>query len=419
MSIGDTWPGLLLLVAILALLLYGQIRQRVALHKWLLAPDASAVPDGVGAWRAVFSQLQRLHKDEQSAYQALANSLERFRLAAEALPDGVILLDGDQHIEWLNATAAHHFALDAWRDIGTQIGHLIRHSDFHQLLASDRRGGPPEPLLLRLNGNGPEQIVSIALIPYAGTGTLLLSRDVTERARSEAMRRDFVANVSHELRTPLTVISGFIEQFTGATPPSGDAAQRFYRLIAEQSTRMISLVADLLTLSRLENDTQPPVDEIIPMDELLDTLCAEAEALAEGKLTVVIGRNSAGKLRGSSHEIRSAFGNLVSNAVRYTPAGGTVTLAWQVVEGCPVFSVSDTGIGIPAEHIPRLTERFYRIDKGRSSATGGTGLGLAIVKHVLVRHQGRLTIQSEIGRGSVFSAVLPASRCVVAQAATL
>lgn len=415
MGIGDTWLLLLLLVVVLAGLLQVQIRQRAALHKWLEAPDHREVPDGVGAWREVFSRLQRLHKEEQSAYNALARLLERFRLAAEALPDGVILLDGGEHIEWLNATACRHFFLDSSRDIGTQIGHLIRQSEFHKLLAADRRSGQGEPLLLRINGNGPEQVFSIQLIPYAGTGTLLLSRDVTDRARTDTMRRDFVANVSHELRTPLTVISGFIEQFLGETPPRGEAARRFYKLIAEQSGRMARLVADLLTLSRLENDTQPPTDETIPMAEMLESLRTEAEALADGQQTVRIDQMSAGDLKGSSHEIRSAFSNLVSNAVRYTPAGGAITLDWRIENGCPVFSVTDTGIGIPAEHIPRLTERFYRIDKGRSSATGGTGLGLAIVKHVLVRHQGRLKIHSEIGRGSLFSAVLPANRSVFRQ----
>lgn len=417
MDIGDSWPLLLLLVVVLAVLLHVQTRQRTALRNWLQAPGEREIPDGVGAWREVFSRLQRLHKDERSVHDGLARVVERFRLAAEALPDGVILLDGGEHIEWLNATACRHFSLDAARDIGTQVGHLIRQSEFHALLAADRRSAQGEPLLLRVNGNRPEELLSIQLIPYAGTGTLLLSRDVTDRARTDAMRRDFVANVSHELRTPLTVISGFVEQFLGESPPSGEVAKRFHTLIAEQSGRMTRLVADLLTLSRLENDTQPPADEIIPMAAMLESLRAEGEALADGEQTIRIGQASAGNLRGSSHEIRSAFGNLVSNAVRYTPSGGTVTLDWRVDEGCAVFSVTDTGIGIPAEHIPRLTERFYRIDKGRSSATGGTGLGLAIVKHVLVRHQGRLTIQSEIGQGSVFSAVLPGSRSVVRQSA--
>lgn len=410
MGIADTWPLLLLLVIVLAARLIGQSRQRTALRDWLEEPNQAEIPDGVGPWREIFSRLQRLRKDEQRKYAALAGTLDRFRLAAQALPDGVILLDEGAHIEWVNTAACGHFSLDASRDMGTQIGHLIRQGEFHRLLESDRKTDPPEPLLLSVGANGSEQVLSILLIPFATTGTLLISRDVTDLARTDAIRRDFVANVSHELRTPLTVISGFIEQFLSETPPSGAAASSFFRLMADQSGRMNCLVADLLTLSQLENDARPPVDEVIPMTEVLDSLRSEAKALAGDKQTIGIGEASAGDLLGSAHELRSAFANLVSNAVRYTPAGGTVTLNWRIEDGCPTFSVTDTGIGIPPEHLPRLTERFYRIDKGRSSATGGTGLGLAIVKHVLTRHQSTLVIQSEIGRGSTFSVRLPANR---------
>lgn len=410
MAIGDTWPILLLIIIVLAVLLLGQIRQRIALLDWLEAPTQKDIPDGIGPWREIFSRLQRLRKEELRANTSLSDTLERFRLAVQAMPDGVILLDGHEHLEWVNTAACNHFALDASRDIGTQAGHLIRQGKFHKLLESGKQTDRSEPLLLSMGGNRSELVLAILLIPFANAGTLLLSRDVSDLARTDAIRRDFVANVSHELRTPLTVISGFIEQFLSETPPSGDAASGFFRLMADQSARMNRLVADLLTLSQLENDTRPAADEMISMKEMLDALQSEASALAEGRQTIMIGEVSAGDLRGSSHELRCAFGNLVSNAVRYTPAGGTVILNWRMDDGCPTFSVTDTGIGILAEHIPRLTERFYRVDKGRSSATGGTGLGLAIVKHVLLRHQSALVIQSEISRGSTFSARLPAER---------
>lgn len=412
MEAGFLWPvlPLTLLVAILAAMLIREARQRGALRDWLAAPDQEEIPDGVGPWRDIFSRLQRLGKEQRRESASVAAALERFRLAVQALPDGVILLDGADHIEWLNQAACRQFGLSVERDRGTQIGHLIRQSEFHRLLEFDRRGEPREPSLLRAARPDGEHVLSIDLIPFAGSGTLLLSRDVTDLARVEAMRRDFVANVSHELRTPLTVVSGFIEQFLSPTPPTGEAAAAFFKLMGEQSRRMNCLVADLLTLSRLENDTQPPADELIAMSAMLESLRGEAEALAEGQRTIRVGEVSAGDVRGSSHELRSAFGNLVSNAVRYTPAGGAVTLSWTLEDGCPTLSVTDTGIGIPAEHIPRLTERFYRVDKGRSTSTGGTGLGLAIVKHVLMRHQGSLHIESEIGRGSVFRARLPAER---------
>lgn len=412
MSIAHFWPVLLGLAILLAALLIAQIRQRTALHNWLAAPNQEDIPDGSGAWREIFSRLQRLRKDVRKEHAALASALERFRLAVQALPDGVILLDERDHIEWLNEAACRHFELNASRDIGTQVGHLIRHSEFHQLLGAGRGVAKTAHLFLKSAANGAEQVLSVSLIPFADTGNLLLSRDVTDMARTEAMRRDFVANVSHELRTPLTVISGFIEQFQSDSPPTGQTAAGFLKHMADQAERMNRLVADLLTLSRLENDINPPSDEVVSMSDMLQSLRAEAELLADGKQQIEIQEVSAGDVRGSSHELRSAFGNLVMNAVCYTPHGGTVTLNWRIEEGCPTFSVADTGIGIPAEHIPRLTERFYRIDKGRSTATGGTGLGLAIVKHVLARHQGALQIKSEIGHGSVFSAKLPANRRV-------
>lgn len=407
MSAGDTallWL-LLALAAALAAALYGQLRQRRELRDWLDDPRRE-IPEGRGAWREVFSRLQRLRRDEQRERAALGGSLDRFRQAAQALPDGVVLLDGDGRIEWLNASACRHFGLDARRDRGTLIAHLVRQSAFLKLLAAFRAGQPVEALTLPV-GDAARRVLSLLLLSFGDASILLLSRDITDIDRTEHMRRDFIANVSHELRTPLTVISGFLEQLTGDEAPSGEAARTFLQLMAEQSQRMNRLVEDLLTLSRLENDTEPPRDDSVDVPALLESLLTEAAALSAGRHAIERGEVSVGRIRGSADELRSAFGNLVSNAVRYTPAGGRITLAWRLEDGCPTFSVTDSGIGIPAEHIPRLTERFYRVDKGRSTATGGTGLGLAIVKHVLARHGGSLLIRSEIGRGSVFAARLP------------
>lgn len=407
---GDIVQLLLLAVAVfLALLLFGQLRQRNALRDWLNAPE-TPIPDGRGAWRDLFSRLQRLRKEEHRRLDGTRTAFEHFRLAAEALPDGVILLDRDWYIEWLNPAACRHFTLDATRDVGTRIEQLIRQTEFLHYVSAFRAGAAPDTLQLQ-RGVGPGDLtLSLHLIPFADAGTLLLSRDVTQLARTETMRRDLVANVSHELRTPLTVITGFLEQFTSDHPPEGAAAQTFFKLMADQSGRMNRLVADLLALSRLENDSQPPRDDLIDMSALLDSLVAEAQALSGSRHACRIAEVAPAKLRGSQEELRSAFGNLVSNAVRYTPDGGTISLAWRIDAGVPVFSVTDTGIGIPVEHIPRLTERFYRVDKGRSVASGGTGLGLAIVKHVLARHGGTLEIQSVLGQGSTFSARLPAER---------
>jgi two-component system phosphate regulon sensor histidine kinase PhoR len=411
---GNLLPLLLLLaiVLLLGIALVGQVRQRNALRDWLVAPELHVIPDGSGAWGEIFSRLQALRKKERKQHLELGNALERFRLAAQAIPDGVILLDDRMHIEWLNGAACRHFGFDPARDIGTLAGQLIRQSEFQNLTSAYRAAPGQRSALLRVGANGSGRVLSVMLAPFADTGILLVSTDVTERVRSEVIHRDFIANVSHELRTPLTVITGFLEQFNAPEPPQGEAARSFHRLMAEQAERMNRLIADLLTLSRLENSDQPPRDEAVDVPALIEALRTEALALSGGKHTVEIADASAGKLRGSADELRSAFGNLVFNAVRYTPAGGTITLAWRRVDGTPVFSVKDTGIGIPAEHIPRLTERFYRVDKGRSTASGGTGLGLAIVNHVLARHGGSLKIESTPGKGSSFSAMLPDDRLI-------
>lgn len=397
-------------VLVLAVLLAGQLRQRKALRAWLEAPELHTIPDGSGNWRDVFSRLQSLRKQERKKHVELGNALERFRLAAQALPDGVALLDDRFHIEWLNASACRHFNLDPARDLGAMISQLIRNSEFHALVEDFRAGRNRPATLLRSGDNGSERIYSVSLIAFADAGVLLLSTDVTERERTDLIHRDFIANVSHELRTPLTVISGFLEQFDADDPPQGEAARGFHRLMAQQAERMNRLVADLLTLSRLENSQQPPRDEEVDVPELVAALCVEAQALSGGKHVVETAGVCPAKLRGSADELRSAFGNLVFNAVRYTPEGGRIVLSWHAVAGEPTFTVTDNGIGISAEHIARLTERFYRVDKGRSSATGGTGLGLAIVKHVLARHGGELAIQSAPGKGSTFSARLPRER---------
>ncbi|MEI6414108.1 MAG: phosphate regulon sensor histidine kinase PhoR, partial [Pseudomonadota bacterium] len=379
------------------ILLAGQVRQRRRLCQWLKDPRRE-IPEATGAWQDIFSRLHRLQREEQQGRQALDSHLNHFRQAAQALPDGIILLDGQGRIEWLNTSACRHFSLDETRDLGTLAEQLIRQSGFYEYLADFRAGVTTRtPLIMTRNGDHPRQVLSLLLVSFAEAGILILSRDITEIARTEIIRRDFIANVSHELRTPLTVISGFLEQLTEEGVPTGEVAQRILTLMNEQARRMNRLVEDLLTLSRLENTTQPPRDEIVDVTALMESLLNEGQALSAGRHVVEMGEMMAGRIRGSADELRSACSNLVSNAVRYTPAGGTITLSWHLDEKGSAFKVMDTGIGIPAEYIPRLTERFYRVDKGRSTATGGTGLGLAIVKHVLARHQGTLEIQSEIG----------------------
>lgn len=399
-------------VVVLAFLLFRQVSQRRQLARWLADPATHAIPEGHGAWCDIFSQLQRLRKEEYRARSTLDGNLDRFHQAAQAIPDGVILLDAEGHIEWLNHAAGIHFGLDPERDVGTLIEQLVRQSGFRNLLSSFRAGENVAPLVFQTGSNVSRRVLSVVLISFADTGILMLSRDISEIARTETIRRDFIANVSHELRTPLTVISGFLEQLTLDEMPKDQNIKGFLTLMAEQAQRMNRLIEDLLTLSRLENTAEPPREDVVDVPALVELLFTEARLLSGGRHEIELVEVAPVKMHGSMDELRSAFGNLVSNAIRYTPAGGTIKLAWRLNKDSLEFAVTDSGIGIPAEHIPRLPERFYRVDKGRSTATGGTGLGLAIVKHVLARHQGTLEIESKVGQGSTFVAVMPAARMV-------
>jgi two-component system phosphate regulon sensor histidine kinase PhoR len=250
----------------------------------------------------------------------------------------------------------------------------------------------------------------VQLVPFGEGKKLLIGRDITDLERVDAMRRDFIANVSHELRTPLTVVGGFVETLVDAPDLSPADNRGYFNLMLDHTRRMQRLLDDLLTLSQLESAEHALKDESVNMEELAQALQTEAESLSRGRHRIALQIESDAGLKGNLQEIRSALGNLVSNAVRYTPEGGVITLAWRERDGEGVFSVTDTGDGIAAEHIPRLTERFYRVDRSRSRETGGTGLGLAIVKHVLTRHGARLDVQSAPGKGSTFSALFPAQR---------
>jgi two-component system phosphate regulon sensor histidine kinase PhoR len=315
-----------------------------------------------------------------------------------------VILDREHRIEWANPTAAHHFGVDARRDLGQPVVNLIRQPDFVTYLGA---GDFSQPLALRAR----DTTLSVRVIEFGEEQKLLNSRDVTADERIDTMRRDFVANVSHELKTPVTVLSGFVETLSDESFPMSPAQRgRYFAMMAEQAKRMQRLVEDLLTLSALESSAAPAEEGPIELGPFVERLADEARALSGGRHRVESEVEGDARLLGSAAELHSALSNLVSNAVRYTPDGGTVRLAWRVVDGNGVFSVSDSGIGIEARHIPRLTERFYRVDSGRSRETGGTGLGLAIVKHALTRHQAVLDVISEPGRGSTFSAVFPTGR---------
>ena len=375
------------------------------LGTWLEQPALSTIPEGWGSWFEVFNRLHKARRSSEVNARRLEESEARFRHTISALPEGIVLVDAALQIEWCNPVAERHLSIRLQADQGLRITNLVRDPAFINYMTS---ASFAEPLLFRPLAS-PALALSIRVIEFEPSRSIIMSRDVTEAERLDAMRRDFVANVSHELRTPLTVVNGFLETLLDGEPPLDEMRQRHLQLMHEQATRMSRLVEDLLMLSRLEAEETPLSEDEVDVPALVAELELEARALSGGRHEIVCTAERI-RARGSRDELRSAFGNLVSNAVRYTPSGGRISLAWRARDDGAVFEVQDSGIGIAAEHLPRLTERFYRIDRSRSRETGGTGLGLAIVKHVLLRHQGRLQIESEEGRGSTLRAWLPGAR---------
>ena len=385
-------------------------RQAWRLRHWLERPEASTLPDARGLWREIYYPLHRFFRQQSLNQLKLTTALERFQHAAQAMPDGIVMLNADHRIEWCNPMAGAHLGLNAERDRGRYAHYLVRDARFAAYLTAPETGGA-----LSLKSPVDREIaLTVQLVPYGDDQKLLISRDVSELLRADTVRRDFVANVSHELRTPITVIAGFLETFVdmeaGAFDPE---VLRYFGLMLEEARRMQRLVVDLLTLSRLENDHQPMTETAVDVRRLVRAVANDTETLSAGRHAVSVSVETEADLLGNEDELRSAFSNLASNAVRYTPAGGSIQLRWRLVGAEGWFSVTDTGEGIEAHHIPRLTERFYRVDRSRSRETGGTGLGLAIVKHVVARHRASLDVQSRPGHGSTFSIVFGPDRLLL------
>lgn len=398
--------GLSFLAAGLLLYALWHYRHIAELRKWLADPRPEAAPEGWGVWDEVFADLYRMLRRQSQSESRLSATLHDFQQASAAMPDGMVILDANDRIEWCNPRAEEHLGLDCARDTGQQITYLVRQPNFSEYLHAQSYG---DPLVLR-QSRGKDFILSLQLVPYGDRQKLVISRDITDLERVETMRRDFIANVSHELRTPLTVLGGFLETISDMKTQDSALIRRSLPLMMEQARRMQGLVEDLLTLSRLESSNSPHREEPVDVPGLVRALYQDACALSAGRHRVTLELVAEDWINGAQEELRSAFTNLISNAVGYTPEQGEITISWRRVGEFAVFSVRDTGIGIEPHHIPRLTERFYRVDRSRSRETGGTGLGLAIVKHVLSRHKARLDIASEPGRGSTFSAEFPPER---------
>ena len=382
------------------------------LIEWLRGSQEGQAPRDAGLWGELGYRIERSIRLRERAADTERERLTQFLSAIEASPNGVMLLDAGDQIEWCNSLAADHFGLDPQRDRRQRITNLVRAPAFVGYLQAGRFIDAiemPDP-------RG-QRSLSVFVRPYGEGQRLVLSQDITERERSDGMRRDFVANVSHEIRTPLTVLAGFIETMANL-PLTEVEHKRVLVLMGQQADRMGTLVSDLLTLAQLEGSPRPHADRWVPLAPLFAQVAIDAKVLSAGRHTLVFPATVEVQIAGAANELLSAITNLVMNAVRYTPEGGRIEMSWRVLaDGAGEIAVRDTGPGIAREHLPRLTERFYRVDGSRSRDTGGTGLGLAIVKHVVQRHGGELDIQSEVGQGSMFRLVFPAARVRDASAA--
>ncbi len=379
------------------------------LLRWAARDAAESPPQLAGPLAELAYRVEKALRQREAQGRRERERLQQFLSALEAYPNGLMLLDAEDQIQWLNPVAAELLGLDRSRDLQQNVRNLVRQPAFVELLqlpeGSAMLNGGAQQLAVTLRRFGDER---------QGRSSLLVLQDVTERLRMERMRRDFVANVSHEIRSPLTVLSGFLESLE-QLPLSEQERGRSLRLMRQQADRMQLLVTDLLTLAKLEGAPKPPADDWLSLSALLQRCFADAQAADQGRHQLSIdpldALGAGLQISGEEAEWVSAFGNLIGNALRYTPAGGTVHIAWKrLMDGRGEFAVLDTGPGIAAEHLPRLTERFYRVDSSRSRETGGTGLGLAIVKHIAQRHGAELLISSQPGQGSQFRIRLPAHR---------
>lgn len=377
------------------------------LARWLSKDKKYTPPLASGIWGAIFDEIYRLLKRQRKRNKRFSTLLRRFRESTNAMPDGVVILQREGEIEWWNTAAGDWLALRYPQDIDQRITNLIRLPEFTSFWAEAK-----EEDAVEISGLvDPQQRLRVRLVPYGNQQKLLLLRDVTVFSSVENMRRDFIANISHELRTPLTVLNGYLESMTVEPPQQAGTERQLWDLsinrMQQQVQRMSRLVEDLLVLSRLEMPGMNKKEGLVEVPQLLAALQDEAQVLSHGRHQIIAEIDNNLMLKGASRELDSLFRNLVVNAINYTPTSGAIRIRWYLDQGQPCFEVHDTGVGIAQHHIPRLTERFYRIDVARSRETGGSGLGLAIVKHVLQRHNGTLQVESEVGRGSTFRCLFP------------
>jgi two-component system phosphate regulon sensor histidine kinase PhoR len=405
--LGNVWGGL---ACALALHLAWVLANLFRLEWWLRHRSYADPPDVGGVWGEIIAQIVRLHRRKRFHKQRFVQLMRQLQRSTAALPNGVVILNAQREIIWFNRMAARLLNLRRTADLGLRIEHLMREPEFVRYLGA---GDYSNPVVIRTS-TGEECYLSMQVAPYGDGQLLLLVSDVSRQMRLEAVRRDFVANASHELRSPLTVISGYLETLAQDSALDADLQGPIAEM-RRQAERMTAIIRDLLELSRLEESDEVVGGEPIDIGALMGLLRKDVFARAAHPREVRMRVDSSAQLNGDEPGIHSAFSNLVDNAAKYTPAEGAIEMRWWVDEDGGHFSVTDTGMGIPPEHIPRLAERFYRVDPGRSRSTGGSGLGLAIVKHVLQRHRATLEVQSTLGAGSTFTCHFPAERLLVSR----
>ena len=399
--------GWLIALSILGYSLLSSYINQARLDVFAKGAGISSLSGFGAAWSEIFFRLQRIISGLRKDIEQVERQHKRFIEAFQASPNGIVMLDDQDQIEWCNAIAEQFLEIQFKRDALQRIHYIVRKPEFVQYMMSRQF---EEPVVLEKMGSAASLILRLQVFPFSENRRLILIQDITDLSKAEAMRRDFVANVSHEMRTPLTVMMGFLETVQTLELPPEQKAQ-YLEMMMDQGRRMKNLVEDLLTLANLEANTQPAPMNSISMSYLMSLIKNDAYALSQGKHSLNFDLKTPCNLLGEEREVLSAFSNLVSNAIRYTPNVGSVSATWSVnAAGEGEFTVTDTGPGISSEHIPRLTERFYRVDRSRSRETGGTGLGLAIVKHVANRHQANLVIESTPGLGSKFILRFPPVR---------
>jgi len=403
---GPEW-AIFLGIALLSIPLVYSYINLARLGKYVQSDSVEHMPLPSGFWEEVFFRLQRLIKTLKQRIRNIEQQHERFIEAFQASPNGIIMLDENDQIEWCNDISERFFGLNFKRDVMQRINFLIRRPEFIQYIS---KRNFDEPLLLERMGQNSSLSLMLQAFPFGNQRHLLLIQNVTDLQKADAMRRDFVANVSHEMRTPITVLMGFLETVQSLDLEKSQRDQ-YFDMMMSQAQRMKSLVEDLLTLANLEANSLPASTNRINVETLMALIRNDAEALSHGTHSFSFNMMDKDCVLGDERELLSAFSNLVSNAIRYTPDAGVIDVKWRVnAQGQGEFSVTDTGPGIASEHLSRLTERFYRVDRSRSRDTGGTGLGLAIVKHIATRHQAQLLIESMPGKGSTFTLRFPKER---------